>query len=80
MLPESFVPSNLAPDGHIRWTLGDGSQVEAPFLSGMVRIRGFLTDVPVLITVLGNEFLIGSALLRRYRVILDPGARVIFEP
>jgi predicted aspartyl protease len=72
--------ADIAPaEIETRWTLADGSEVIAPSYRGTAQI-GSLPPVRVLISVLGDEHIIGRALTDRFSIQLDHGRRVIAEP
>lgn len=77
-VPLSVIPADSEPDFLIPWTLADGSEVETPTYLGHVQL-GDAPPSPVLVTVLGDEAIVGQAVVRRYRLILDHGQRVIVE-
>ena len=67
------------PDYISRWELGDGSLTEGQDYLGSVRIIGLPDNIEAHITAIGNEFIIGRAVIDQYRVILDHGRRVDVE-
>jgi predicted aspartyl protease len=76
------VPSDVLtsdPDDFQRWSLADGSVVYAPMYFGRARLDGF-DSFGVLVTVLGDEPLVGRGVTDRFRLVLDHGERVIIEP
>ena len=77
------VPSSLLasgdPDDYHRWTLADGAALYAPYYLGSVGV-GHLGSADAVITVLGDEPLVGRGITDRFRLILDHGERVIVEP
>jgi predicted aspartyl protease len=79
VVPTGFVASRFHADGHLRWTLADGSSVLAAYYVGSVRL-GKLGPFPALVTVLGNEALIGRGIVGHLTIVLDHGQRVIVEP
>jgi len=62
-----------------RWELGDGSLTQGQDYVGNVKIIGLSDNIEARITAIGNEFIIGRALIDQYRVILDHGRRVEVE-
>jgi predicted aspartyl protease len=77
------VPAHLVTDGkpadtHSIWTLADGSEVVSSTYRGTAQI-GDLPPVRVLISVLGDEPIIGRALTNRFPFTLDHGEQVIVE-
>lgn len=78
-----ILPSRYLPPGHIAewtgsWALADGSNVIAPTYSGTVELNGF-GQFDTFITALGDDALIGVHAIRRFRVLLDYGQRVVVE-
>ena len=77
------VPPALLPDGdpdqYQRWTLADGSAVYAPLYFGTVQV-GDVSKLDVLITVLGDEPIVGRGVTDRFPLVLDHGQQVIVEP
>ena len=80
MIPRTMVSRAVVPNVRTRWQLGDGSVVEAEAYRGTVQIVGLENTITVTISALGTQTLIGAALIARFRVILDHGASVTFEP
>ncbi len=78
-VPSSFIAESEVPNGHHRWKLADNSIVAAPFYLGTVGL-GEVGSFIIAVTLMGDEFLIGQGLLRRFIIIFDHGRRVIVEP
>ncbi|MBT9158840.1 MAG: hypothetical protein AAGB97_01125 [Dehalococcoidia bacterium] len=79
-----IIPVRLAeqvgkPDYISRWEFGDGSLTEGQDYVGNVEIVGLPDNIEARITAIGNEFIIGRAIIDRYRLILDHGKRVQIE-
>lgn len=76
------VPPSLLegqePDSYQRWTPAEGSQVVAPVYQGTVQLGEF-QPVPVLVIVMGDEYLIGLGILNRFSVLLDHGEKIILS-
>ena len=79
VMPRPLMSTTASPDSYLYWALADGSSVRAPAYLGTVEMKP-LGSFPVVVTILGDEPLIGRRLTDRFRVILDHGARVIVEP
>lgn len=79
VVPRALVASRFPPDGHIRWTLADGSGLLAPYYVGTVRV-GQLPPISAVVTVLGDEPLVGVGVARHFAVTLDHGRQVIIAP
>jgi hypothetical protein len=78
-----MVPANyrrrLGLGDHLsRWELGDGSLVLSEEYLGTAQVVGI--KMPVRITCLGEEFLVGRGIVDRFRLIFDRGQRVQIEP
>ncbi len=61
------------------WELGDASLAPAEEYLGQVRLVGTTSDLLARVTALGDEYLIGRALLDRWRITLDRGQSVEVE-
>lgn len=79
ILPERCVSDIGAAGWHRHYILADGSEVRAPIYDGSLAFNG-LGPFPSVIAVIGDEALIGVHAIRRFRVILDHGQRVVVEP
>ncbi len=79
VLPEGLVPNPTAAAIYSHWTLADGSDVRAPSYIANIRVGDFGPFVAV-ITIVGNEPLLGRSLTDRFRITLDHGRQVIVEP
>ncbi len=79
IVPVSLTQELGKPDYISRWELGDGSVTEGQDYIGGVEIVGLYGKGEARITAIGNEFIIGRAIIDRYRVILDHGRRVEVE-
>jgi predicted aspartyl protease len=80
VLPTSFADASLAvPDAQADWQLAHGGVIRAPVYLGTLEIIG-LSSVPAMITLLGNECLLGRGVIDRFRVTFDHGRGIIVEP
>ncbi len=61
------------------WELGDTSLAQAEEYLGQVQLVGTAEIFLARVTALGNEYIIGRALLDRWRILLDRGQRVEVE-
>ena len=78
-LPPELIINGEPADGHQRWKLADGSTVLAPYYVGTAHLGN--TEVAgILVTAIGDEPIIGRAIIMEFNVILDHGQRVIVEP
>jgi predicted aspartyl protease len=78
VVPAALLTTGHPPRGHLSWTLADGSAVLAPYYLGTIRV-GALGPFPALVTVLGDEPLIGRESATHFTITLDHGERVIVE-
>jgi predicted aspartyl protease len=79
VVPAHLVTNGTPADTHSTWTLADGSEVVSRTYQGTAQIGDF-PPLRVLISVIGDEPIIGRALTRRFSIHLDHGSRVIIEP
>jgi clan AA aspartic protease len=80
MVPHTLISGAVMPATSMRWKLADGSEVETLTYKGEARVLGIDETLDVTINALGDEVLIGRDLITRFRVILDHGSSVTFEP
>jgi len=78
IVPDSLLISLGWPDGYLRWTLADDSQVNSPSYFGTVDV-GTFGPYHVAISILGGEPIVGRGLADRFAITLDHGQRVIVE-
>lgn len=79
MLPSGFITDGQPPDGYLLWTLADESSIQVPAYLASV-IVGSFGPFDAVISVLGDEPIVGRSLIDRFTVILDHGQRIIVEP
>ena len=79
VIPSDMVTGEAPPAIYLPWILADGSEVLAPAYLGVVRL-GRLDPIAVVVTVLGDEPIVGRNLTNHFTIILDHGQRVIVEP
>lgn len=78
-IPGSVFNGDLGlPDLKFTWKLADGSFVETPVYHGIVQVVG-LKSVPALITVLGDDYVLGRGVIDRFKVSFDHGRKVVVE-
>jgi predicted aspartyl protease len=77
-LPLALLADGQPPADYVRWTLADGSTVLAPVYDGIVQIGPF-SPYPVLITVVGDEPIVGRGVTDNFLITLDHGRQVIVE-
>jgi len=81
VLPTSYLPENVRAETPGRWRMPDGNLVTAPRFRGSISVGNFPSiPFPILVTILGDEPIIGVEVIRHFSVILDHGRRVIVEP
>jgi predicted aspartyl protease len=78
-VPPTFLVDEQTPDDYQPWRLADGTRVTAPLYLGTIHV-GNLGSVPAIITILGDEPLVGRSIIERFRITLDHGQRVLVEP
>lgn len=67
------------PDTRTDWEVADGSIVDSPVYFGRVEILGLSSPLSGIITVLGNDYVLGRGILDRFRITFDHGQKVILE-
>lgn len=77
ILPETYLSQLGPPDFVGRWSLADGSAIEAAEFRGTVRIAGLERLVRARITCLGTEVILGRAVVDRFSITFDHGLRII---
>ena len=75
VLPHGLVPAATSTD----WRLADGSRVSVEEYYATVRF-GPLGRFGAVVTILGNEPLIGLGLAELFAITLDHGRRSVVEP
>ena len=80
VVPNSVVSSLRGPGRVDRIRTASGEIVFVPVYRGTVELADLPGVVPALIIALGDEYLLGLAMLHHYRVIFDHGQRLIVEP
>lgn len=68
-----------SPDAAVDWQVADGAVVPSPIYFAEVEIVGF-PPVEAAITVLGDEYLLGTGVIDNFQVTFDHGRRLIVEP
>jgi len=77
ILPETYLPQLGTPDFVGRWSLADGSVVEAAEFRGTVAITGLQAVIQARITCLSTEIILGRAVVDRFAITFDHGRRII---
>ena len=78
ILPEGFIGNGDPADDHLPWRMANESIIHAPAYWGWLKI-GKITFSEVLISVLGNKTIIGRQIIKRFKITIDHGKRVIVE-
>jgi predicted aspartyl protease len=78
-VPLDLIHRDWTPNGHYSWALADGSEVEAPYFRGTLRLGG-LPPLSLNVTALGDEPILGRGVIDRFMFILDHGRQVVVEP
>lgn len=78
VLPEGFLPTGRQPDFYTILQVADTRQVSAAVYTCTISI-GSVPPFDALVTVLGNEPILGLEVVRRFTLILDHGIRVRLE-
>ena len=76
VIPSHLLAAGAPPDTTLTWMLADGSYVTSPSYLGQVRIGAF-PPLDCLISVLGDEPIVGRSITDNYQVVLEYGQRVI---
>lgn len=81
IIPRDSLPQDFgAPEGFLSIGLGDDeTKVLSPLYYGTAAIVGLPSMPDIGIAVIGDEFVVGVGIIRRYRIILEHGDRVIVE-
>ena len=77
-LPAAIL-GNRTPVDDWQIELADGSRIDVPFFYGTVEIVG-LAHVGVVLSVMGNEAILGRRVMDYFRVTFDHGREVTVEP
>ncbi len=82
VLPPGLITNGKPPDSYLRWKLADTSEVLVPAYLGRVEVAdlGDAGTFAAVISILGNEPIIGRSLSNRFSITLDHGRRLIIKP
>src|SRR5438477_367510 len=72
VLSPATVLNGEPPDHFETWTLADGTDILAPAFFASAQLPGF-ASLPVVVTALGDEPIVGRGVTDRFRVTLDHG-------
>jgi len=78
VLPEGSLGEDVAPDFYTVWQVADGRKISAPLYEGTITI-GEAEPIDALITLLGDEPILGREVIGRFSITLDHGLRVTVE-
>jgi len=76
IVPERLVNELGEGDYLARWELGDGSLGMGDEYLGQGQLAAFPERMPIRVSCLGNEYLVGRGILDHWRVTLDHGRAV----
>ena len=79
IIPRTIVAPGLRPDTHLTWRLADGFDIDVTAYLGEVELPGLEGIHPVLISVLGEEPIVGRGVTDHFALILDHGLQVVVE-
>ena len=79
-VPDSLLPTLPQPSSARRVRTASGEIVHGPVYLGIVGLLDQPGILDALIIALGDEYLIGLAIVNHFRVTFDHGQRVIVEP
>ena len=79
LIVPASLPEGIQPVREMPYRLIDGTQGSVFIFNGSVQISDF-APIPAEIIADGDDFIIGTGILRRYEVILDHGQRVTVNP
>lgn len=80
IIPDQLVEHLGSGDHLARWELGDGSLAIGDEYLGYAQLMDFPERMPVRITCLGNEYLVGRGIIDQWRVTLEHGQTVHIDP
>ena len=79
IIPRQIARQLGAPDSVAAWAMADGRRVVTSGYRGIVELVG-VGAFPSTVVALGDEYIIGRAVIDRLRVTFDHGQRLIVEP
>jgi predicted aspartyl protease len=79
IVPEKYRDTLGTGDYVSQWELGDSSMAYAEDYLGRARIIGLPTSLTILITCLGDEFLVGRGIIDHYRMTFNHGRTLEVE-
>ena len=78
IVPESLADQLPTEDEWTPWRLADGSVIWTPLYSATLQIGSFPAFAGT-VHVVGDEYLVGRAVIDRFAVTFDHGQRVLVE-
>ncbi len=78
-VPQAHADGFGAPDGAFDLELANGAVVDAQVYWGSVEVMGVGRPADAWIVALGNEYILGRAVIDRFRLTFDRGARLTAE-
>ena len=81
VIPSSSIDSGLGnPDTSSNWSLADGSVVESPVYVGSLEINRLPAIPNIVISLLGNDYILGQSVIDRFELNLYHGQRLTIRP
>lgn len=84
VIPTNWIKNGHRADGYVTWTMADGTSTMAEIYLGIVRLVDLEESkpniIPVTITVLGNEVIVGRGIIDQFKLTLDHGRKLLLEP
>ena len=78
-VPRSQAHRLGPPDREARYRLADSSPVTLPVYLGTIEFVGLMRSLPARIMSVGDEYILGRAVIDRLRLTFDRGARLVAE-
>lgn len=78
-IPQARIDETAPPDGAFELQMASGETVPAQAYYGSLELIGVSDPSDAWVVALGNEFILGRAVIDRFRVTLDRGTRLIAE-
>jgi predicted aspartyl protease len=80
IVPAGALDAIADPGDRVSWRLSDGTFLAAKSVLGTATIVDLDFDVPVVISELGREALVGREVIDLLKLTLDHGRELIIEP
>ena len=78
-VPRASIDETTPPDGGFELQVASGDMVPAQAYFGSLELIGLTDPLDAWIVALGNEYILGRAVIDRFRLTFDHGARLIAE-